>query len=191
MADQFYLIVACKPYVKRFLEINFGNPVDLSGDIMLRTMIRQSLKKPDKKFDKILGEMSCRYCETIRVKISDDEFYRYGWELSKSDTVKFGKEIESRVKFMMRTLVAVNLSLNGSIKMSIIHFQDRFEFQEDVWPYDTIKKEFFRNGIHDQIDFNDEIFNKLENIIMVNLSKKGTVLPQALKHYEIPIPAEK
>lgn len=191
MADQFYLIVACKPYVKRFLEINFGNPVDLSGDIMLRTMIRQSLKKPDKKFDKILGEMSCRYCETIRVKISDDEFYRYGWELSKSDTVKFGKEIESRVKFMMRTLVAVNLSLNGSIKMSIIHFQDSFEFQEDVWPYDTIKKEFFRNGIHDQIDFNDEIFNKLENIIMVNLSKKGTVLPQALKHYEIPIPAEK
>jgi hypothetical protein len=191
MADQFYLIVACKPYVKRFLEINFGNPVDLSGDIMLRTMIRQSLKKPDKKFDKILGEMSCRYCETIRVKISDDEFYRYGWELWKSDTVKFGKEIESRVKFMMRTLVAVNLSLNGSIKMSIIHFQDRFEFQEDVWPYDTIKKEFFRNGIHDQIDFNDEIFNKLENIIMVNLSKKGTVLPQALKHYEIPIPAEK
>jgi len=191
MADQFYLIVACKPYVKRFLEINFGNPVDLSGDIMLRTMIRQSLKKPDKKFDKILGEMSCRYCESIRVKISDDEFYRYGWELTKSDTVKFGKEIEARVKFMMRTLVAVNLSLNGSIKMSIIRFQDRFEFQEDVWPYDTIKKEFFRNGIHDQIDFNDEIFNKLENIIMVNLSKKGTVLPQALKHYEIPIPAEK
>jgi hypothetical protein len=190
MATQFFVNVQCKPYVKRFLEINFGNPADLSYDYTLKNLLRRCLKKPVKKLDKKLGLLSTRYTATIQVKISEDEFYRYGWELTKTDTVTFGQEIEERVKFMMRTMVAVNISLTGSIKMSIFRFQDRYCYGEDIWPYDSIKKEFYRNGCHDQIDFNEEVFNKIEHIILENLSKKGTISPLALKKYENHQPAE-
>jgi hypothetical protein len=191
MANRFYVNLQCKPYVKRFLEINFGNPADFTSDYTLKCMVRQSLKKPVTKDDKKYGSLSTRYTETLQIQISEDDFYRYGWELTKSDTVAFGREIEDRVKFMMRTLVAVNFSLNGSIKTSIFGFQKRFSFGEDIWPYDSIKKEFYRNGAHDLINFNDEIFNKIENIILENLSKKGTISQQAIKQYEINQQAER
>lgn len=121
----------------------------------------------------------------IQLIISSDDFYRYGWELSITDTVKFGCEIEDRAKLLMKTMVSTNNSLNGSIKMSILHFQERFSFNEDIWPYDSIKKEFFRNGVVTVIDFNDEIYNKIDHIILVNLSKKGTITPNALRNYDL------
>lgn len=181
---EFYVSLPCKPYVKRFLEINFGDPVDLSADQRLKKMFVSMLRKPNTRYDNNMGKMNIRYSETIDVLISEDIFYRHGWELTKTDTVNFGREIEDRAKLLMRNTVALNLAVTGSIKVGISRFQDRFGFSEDVWPAESIKKDFYRNGQHEIIDFEKEIFQKIEKLILVSLSGLGTISQKAHKHYE-------
>ncbi len=122
--------------------------------------------------------------EPMDIIISKDDFYRYGWEISRTDQIAFGKEVEMLVKLLMRNIVGVNLALRGQINTSILHFQEKYDYTEDVWAYETIKKDFYRNGNKERIDFKDDIFEKLERIVLENLSDFGTLSHNALKYYE-------
>ena len=84
----------------------------------------------------------------------------------------------------MRSFVGIYSGLGLPVFKSIDKFQSRFEFDEDVWRYEAIKKDFYRHGVKQKIDFDNEIFNKIEKIIMVNLYDSGTVSQQAVKQYE-------
>lgn len=84
----------------------------------------------------------------------------------------------------MRNVVGVNYALGTPINKSIERFQKRFKFDEDVWRYDAIKKDFYRNGQVEIVDFENEIFMKIEKIIMRNLYKKGTVSKKIFEYYE-------
>ena len=73
----FTVEIKCKPYVKRFLQINFGEPADLKSHPHLQSLIRRSLKKPNKRWDyKHIPESQVAY-ESIEILISQDDFYRY------------------------------------------------------------------------------------------------------------------
>jgi hypothetical protein len=120
----------------------------------------------------------------VEVVISEHDFYRYGWELTKTNTIAFGRYYEERAKAMMRTYIGVNISLGVPINKSILKFQDRFVFDEEVWHYEAIKKDIYRNGKVELIDFNDEIFKKIEKIVLRNLYDLGTLSQQAIKGYE-------
>ena len=49
---------------------------------------------------------------------------------------------------------------------------------------ESIKKDFYRNGTLNNIDFESEIFKKIEKIVMTNLSVYGTVTESFIKDYE-------
>ena len=85
---------------------------------------------------------------------------------------------------MMRTFVGVNISLGMPINKSIQKFQNRFVFDEEIWHYEAIKKDLYRNGKVELIDFNNEIFRKIEKIVLRNLYDLGTLSKQAIKEYE-------
>ena len=85
---------------------------------------------------------------------------------------------------MMRTYIGVNISLGVPINKSILKFQNRFVFDEEVWRYEAIKKDIYRNGKVELIDFNNEIFKKIEKIVLRNLYDLGTLSQQAIKEYE-------
>ena len=70
--------------------------------------------------------------------------------------------------------------------ISINKFQQRFQFDENFWQYETIKKDFYRNGMKDPLDFNNEIFNKIEKIVLHNLYELGTISKKAKTEYETP-----
>ena len=184
MKSDFTVQIHCKPYVKRFLEINFGDPVILSSNPHLHRFFRNCLKKPSKRYENRYQAPPSIHSECVEIKIQEDDFYRYGWCLSKTDQVKFGKEIEGLAKVLMRNMVGLQLALKGQINISIHHFQNHFEFPEDIWSYETIKKDFYRNGYVNRIDFENEISMKLEQIILVNLSDQGTLSQLALNQYE-------
>jgi len=65
-----------------------------------------------------------------------------------------------------------------------LKFQNRFIFEEEVWHYEAIKKDIYRNGKVELIDFNNEIFKKIEKIVLRNLYDLGTLSKQAIKEYE-------
>ena len=129
-------------------------------------------------------ENNCTYSTEVEVVISEDDFYRYGFELTKPDIVTFGKHFEDRAKVMMRSMVGVYNGIGLPIRDSIWKFQTRFGFEEETWNFDSIKKDFYRNGINGKIDFNNEIFAKIEKIILVNLSVLGTVSQRVIRQYE-------
>ena len=185
MSQPITITIPVKPYIKRFIEINYGLPADLSSSGELVKMVKRCLRKPNKRWDHKLCDKTRVLYETVEIIISEDTFYRYGWEISKTDTVALGKEFERRVKVFMRNIVGVNYALGLPINTSILRFQEKFSFPEDVWSYESIKKDFYRNGSYMKIDFENEIFNKINHIIMENLSGIGTLSQKALSYYEV------
>ena len=142
------------------------------------------LRKPNTSRDKQYPEQISTYTETAAVFISQHDFYRYGWELTRTDIVAFGKRFEERAKCLMRSFVGVYVAMGMPSFISIAKFQDRFQFDESSWQYETIKKDFYRNGMKDPLDFNGEIFNKIEKIVLHNLYELGTISKRAKKEYE-------
>lgn len=184
MSEKFCVTIPVKPYVKRFIELNYGLPADFSKDPEMHKFFMNLLRKPDTSRDKKYPERLCTYTQTVEVLISQHDFYRYGWELTRTDIVSFGKHFEMRSKSMMRSFVGVYVAIGLPAYISISKFQERFNFDENYWPYESIKKDFYRNGSDEKIDFDSEIFNKIDKIILRTLYDSGTISTQVKKQYE-------
>ena len=182
--QRFIVSIPVKPYVSRYLEINYGSPIDFTSDPSVNKFFQDLLQKPDSSRDKQYPETIFTYTEVVEVLISERDFYRYGWELTKTNIVAFGKRFEEQAKVLMRSMVGVYHGLGLPVFKSIDKFQNRFQFDEDVWKSEAIKKDFYRNGHKEQIDFDNEIFSKIEGIILRNLYELGTISKQAKKEYE-------
>jgi hypothetical protein len=78
------------------------------------------------------------------------------------------------------TMISIGLPVNKSI----LRFQKQFQFTEDIWSYETIKKDYYRRGHNNILDFDNEIYNKITYLIMRNLSDFGTITQKAILHHE-------
>lgn len=182
--SEFTVTIPVKPYVKQYLINNCGDPVDLSNLPDLKLYLRRLLKKPSDRWNSRYTNELKTYNENINIIISEDDFYRYGYELTKTDIIAFSREVELKAKCVMRTMVGILVGLGLPVNKSISRFQERYNFNEDNWSYQTIKKDFYRNGEKEIIDFDYEIFNKIEKLILVNLYNKGTISHKQLLEYD-------
>ncbi len=180
---KFFIHVKVKPYVRHFLEMNYGYPINLACDVEAHSLAKKLLRKPIKHQDKRYCDIYS-YTELVEVTISEHDFYRYGWELTRTNTIAFGVFFERRAKFMMRSIVGIYVALGLPIKTSIRKFQDHFGYHEDIWSYDTIKKDFARNAEIEEFDFENELFKKIDTFILRNLSEKGTITKSIIPDYE-------
>lgn len=179
------LNIPAKPYVKHYLELAYGTPVDLTGNPRLNTFIRRSLRKPSSRYDNRYSKMFSKnyYATTVDIVISEDDFYRYGWEITRTDTVSFNREVEEVVKFFMRTSVAMYENFMQQ-KDAIRKFQDRFGFCEDIWTFEAIRKDYYRNAQENRLQLLPELIQKIETFFLVKLSEIGTyshLAPQPVK----------
>ena len=186
MPEKFVVTIPVKPYVKRFLTINYGDPADFTTDPEINRFFLNLLRRPCTYRDKQYSDQIFSYTEKIEVLISQHDFYRFGWELTRTDIVAFGKRFEDKAKCLMRSFVGVYVALGIPPYISINKFQQRFQFDENSWQFETIKKDFYRNGMKDPLDFNNEIFNKIEKIVLHNLYELGTISKKAKTEYETP-----
>lgn len=172
MSNHFTIKVPCKKYVKTYLEINCGTPVDLKHLPDLLDEFRRGLdKKPCHRETSELAN-----CEdTVVIIIPPDMFYRYGWELNKENILDFNRKVEKKVKFFMRQYVAVNKSLGIPVANCIREFQEGFGFNEPVWSYESIKKDFDRHGQVPELKIIRELKTELNKILLDNLSDLGTI----------------
>lgn len=159
--------VPVKSYVKRFLEINYGNPVNFSDNSKSHQFFQSILRKSINS--KINTEISAFYREVVVIEITEHDFEHYGWEISKANVLQFNRYFEKQAKILMRNVIGVNAALGLPIKTAIEKFQSRFKFDEDTWNAEAIKKDFYRHGQLDTVDFTGEIFNKIEKIVLRNL----------------------
>lgn len=171
---QFTVDLPTKTYVDHFLKLNFGDPVEISKDMYLYEAFRKCLTKPSNRDkSKYSKETFAWHTCITKIVITEEVFYRFGWELTKTDVVSFGKIIERRCKFMSRNMITA-YSLLMSEKDAILKFQDSFGFTEDIWPFEAIKKDYYRNN-EIKTNLGHEITSKIESIFMANLAKTGTI----------------
>lgn len=169
--------IITKPYIKRFLINTYGNPANVCSSPILREKLNNSLIKPIRRHDKVYDKKLKGYTENIDVVISADQFYRYGWELSNTDMISFNKLAEQEIKLIMRNFVSTCLVLKMPVKDAIELFQEHYEFDDDDWNYQSIKKDFYRNGYHPKTNFNQILQNTInqtvKNIFLANVSLAG------------------
>lgn len=172
MSDKFVVTIPVKPYVKRFVELNYGLPADFTNFPDLYKEVQIRLRKPETQYDRKLETKLCTYSETLEIVISQDLFYRHGWEFSRTDIVSFGKIFENTLKSKMHTAVTVYRGIGVSTKDSILRFQDNYRMEEEYWPFDSIKKEYSRKRPDIELDFFTEIISQIDHLLMLALSPK-------------------
>jgi hypothetical protein len=114
------------------------------------------------------------YKDKVDIIISEDDFYRYGWEITTTDARAFHREVEAKAKFFMRSMVAVYDSVMLQ-NQAIRTFQEKFGFSEDIWSFDSIKKDYFRNADISRLKIIDIIRVELEKKSLGHLYELGTI----------------
>jgi len=183
------ITIPCKPYVKQFMTQNYGYPVNLySCANPFIYPFRTYLRKPENPdiFKKIRAGKTplpkTRYSFPVSSHdvpvlfvLSNFDFYHYGWEMHPLHVCAMNTAFEQAAKMFMRTFITIHTSISGSQSSSIRKFQDRYEYPDNIWDYQTIKKDLYRNSVNPEIDFDTEIFEKIQKIIMYNLYSLGTL----------------
>ncbi|WP_334166666.1 hypothetical protein [Phocaeicola paurosaccharolyticus] len=188
--DRYVCWVPCKPYVKQFLLQNYNDPdenwpeiISLSSDKELQTEFLKRLSKVGRWENKYKDLK--RYSDSVAIEIRKDTFYRYGWSLSNSEVVQFGVIVERKIKTMLFLYLDTNVSMGVPLSTAIRNFQSRFAFSEEIWSYDTIRREYNRHS-YKKINTTDKnIFDFIHEIILGKLSENGTISRKAKQQYEI------
>ena len=109
---KFTIAIPVKTYVRKFLEANYGNPVNFNGHPEDVEFFNRMVSKKCRRWDYQIKDSPKLYQDTVDINISEDFLYRYGWEMTKTNTVRFGKHYENRIKFFMRMYIGVSTSLS-------------------------------------------------------------------------------
>lgn len=168
--------ILTKSYVFHYLSLKYGNPANISCNPELYSLFRRCLIKPNKRFESNYRVLSPNiYSKEAKIIISEDDFYRYGWEISNTDIVAFGKTVEAEVKKFMRATVAA-YEIAVPQKTAIIQFQEDYGFSEDIWSFEAIKKDYYRSNASYGKNILSEIFNKIKEKSLENMSHLRTNL---------------
>jgi hypothetical protein len=181
---RFNVTVPVKPYVKRFLINNYGEPVNFHGHPRENEMFLRMLRRPNAIFDYKYKKEFFLHTENVFVSISENDFYKNGWELTRTDIISFGKHFEQRAKWLMRTVVGTYTCFGTPINVAVFKFQKKFSMEEEYWPYESIIKDYQRLNEKNNIKNTDYAFNHLEHLILINMTKIGVITSHVLNSYE-------
>jgi hypothetical protein len=170
--DHFVIEIPCKLYIRAYIEHNCGSPADLFQLPGLVCELKNGLKR---KISNRENEALARYTEKVKVIIPNDIFYRYGWEMNKESQMAFNRIAEIQVKFLMRQYITLNRAMGATLTESIKSFQDKFGFQDCVWNFDSIKKDFYRNGGVIQYKTIKILREEMNKIFLAEMSRLGTI----------------
>lgn len=175
--ERFFVWLPCKTYVKAWLVRNYSasdrkwpDGVNLSGNHILFTALKDKLRKPSNRYDKRM-EVNSKYTERVPLEISEDVFYRNGWELTPTDINDINQRIEALIKMELRIFLEVHVMLMGNITKSIQAFYAYSGFSEATWPEESIRRYYYRNCRRNPSK-NNVISEQISKIIMVNMSHK-------------------
>ena len=187
--DRFRVIIPCKPYVKAYLLANFNRPdedwpeiVNFADDKVLHDYFLSLLKKGEERYD---NRVKCtRYKAQVSIEITYDQFQRYGWMLTLTDTVKFNTLLERRVKQLLYFYVGT-LRVTGMPLMDCVRrFRTATRITEWDWDTDSIRKDLQRH-LTFSAEAMEEFLLKIEQNIWRTLSDCGTITPEGLRRLKI------
>jgi hypothetical protein len=179
---KFIAIIPVKPYVKRFLENNYGDPVDFKNYPSDNLRLKRMLTKPCFSKDYCYPDNFSKLSIYVSVVISSADYYRYGWQLSKTDIVSFNKYYETQAKIFMRMIVGNYIAFGTPRNKAIFKFQSTYNMNEDVWPFESIVKDLSRFKSFYELDFKNFAYDHLEKLITSTLIDSHTLAPNFVRN---------
>lgn len=147
MALQISIDLPCKPYVAHYLRAKFGHTCQLSRKTAEGKMLFNLLSRARHERDNV----AAKYTTHVQVLLSEGIYLRHGWELTPTAIAEFNGWLEEILK--ERFAVHVDALTRYGIKkaVAIRDFQDVYDFPEDVWKYETLKK------YHDRLEASRDV----------------------------------
>jgi hypothetical protein len=182
MAFSFSVTFSAKPYVRLFIEQNYGTPVRFYRDKAIMSLIRLMLQKKDTslQYRPINKDI---YSETVTFHLNETDYNHYGGFLSNQAIMDINRYFEQKVRMFMRSWCAAQYFYGMSAIDTVKSFQQRFGFPEHIWKAESIYKDCQRNNIFSQ-EKNSLMEQKITEIILSQLSKNRTITQQAKRIYE-------
>lgn len=182
MPYNFTVTLPCKPYVKCFIEQNYGKPVRFYRDKGLMVIVRLLLTRKDTKLD-FRPINKGVYCDELNFQINENDFNHYGCILSNQAIMDLNKYFEDKVKNLMRSWCASQHAFGISAVDCVKAFQTKFGFPEHVWKFESIYKDCQRNNVFEK-ETDRLLSEKIHKIILSQMSKNRTITQQAKFLYE-------
>jgi hypothetical protein len=157
MQRQHIIEIPCKYYIGVFLENNCGSPADLTFFPDLYERLRSLLTKQPEKYP-ILSKIY--EPNTVKVYIPDDWIDVYGLFINRNNILKFNAQVEQKLKNKLYQYMRFRCSIGYSVASGIREFQDEFCMSEEVWPFESIKKELDRNANLNEYRFSLSLENR-------------------------------
>lgn len=122
-----------------------------------------------------MREVNKSRTDIVEFIVSEADFYDVGWCIKPLQVAALNACFEQNIKGFMRTSIMVDVSVTGNLAESIHRFQNNYNFPEEIWSYEAIKKDLYRHTQKNKISFEKEIYTKIQEIVTVQLSDLGTI----------------
>lgn len=182
--ERWVVWLPCKRYVKKWMLANYNRPdrnwreiIDLTPDKVLRQSFLNHLSRGGHR-NTVDADLT-RYTDSIAIEINHRIFNTYGWEMTPYETCQFNRELEARVKLLLRTHVANMMALGMTIARAIEIFRQMTDIDEDDWSDDSIRKDISRNVPRQHITPISEIILKMTENLFLIMTKNGQMTQQA------------
>lgn len=189
--ERFVVWIWVAPFVKQYLLTNFGvnDPdwpelVNISTDTTIDVLFRHRLMRPSHRYDnRLSGNYKYRNAK-IALEITKSDFYTYGWALSPTDEAMLANALECRCRTILLTFLAAQYMVTPVLSHCIQEFYHRFGWNDTTWPEDSIRRLWNRDKTIDKKALKIGIHNKIQEIVVVQLFKNGTISQQGKIAYE-------
>jgi len=157
-----------KKYVKTFLEAKYGKTIFLDGKFKEKFI--DCLKDKNSVRDSIY-EDRYPYEYKIKVAITEYEFYHFGFEVTKTNMVRFSKFVEYDIKEQSRLFGALFKSFGMTYTKGFRVFQKTYRLSDDDLNFETAYKDIQRNGVVLDDKMEDKICEILATISKKNIEQ--------------------
>lgn len=182
MPLNFSITFPCKPYTRVFIEQNYGKPVRFYKDKGIMTLIRLGLSRKD-PHNNHLSPSTDVYPDQVTFYVTEDDYNRYGGNLT-YNTIQFLNQLfEDKAKKMMLSFCSAQFSYGMKPFDSILLFQEKFGFPEEIWKFDSIYKHCQRKHAFRKT-YRSEMKDKIFQIVLEKLSAERTITKQGKITYE-------
>jgi hypothetical protein len=139
MALQISIQLPCKSYVQHYLLSKFGTAggaIELNRRSAEGKMLFNLLSRARHEND----SKAAKYTEQVEILLAEGIYLRHGWELTPTAITEFNNWLEETLK--ERFMVHVDALTGFGVKkaVAIRDFQDKYDFPEGVWQFETLKK---------------------------------------------------
>lgn len=137
--------IPTKPYIKKIIENTFGAPARVNRNNYVGKIIYEMLDHQRRKTD--WRYSNAKFKTIVILQLTEDVHLRYGCFFTRENIIKFNATLEEIIKEGRNLFIEGLLTGNSTMTITeaIERYQEKFNLSEDDFPFESIKKDYYRH----------------------------------------------